>query len=75
MVHELLEGEDARSPGTEMLGGERFTSRVTDAWKRSWQRPVRSAQRSVVTAGDPFELFGQPNPLQRPQSTQGGRSP
>jgi hypothetical protein len=52
-----------------------FTRRVADALKRSWQRPERSAARSMVTAGEPFELLGHPNPLHRPQSTHGGRSP
>ena len=36
------------------------SSRVTMQLKRSWQLPVSSASRSVVTAGEPFELFGQP---------------
>jgi len=51
-----------------------WTRRVTTALKRSWQRPERSARLSVVTAGEFFELFGQPKPLQSPQSTHGGRS-
>ena len=56
-----------------LAGAIGATSLRTKQLKRSWQWPLSSAARSVVTAAELFELFGQPKPLQKPQLTQGGR--